>query len=141
MFHTDIKISQIKSRIYESLYSQSGSNKSDTQLDEIIDELSNQLEIWRLAVPEIYRPSLEFAQGTQIEPKFLNIRALIVQLDYYYCLTVINHASIRFNACRMNANGLQFSVKSQMAMAAESSRYSLRYLQSSLPIVNGGIFW
>lgn len=141
MFHTDIKLSQIKSRIYESLYSQSGFNKSKTQLAETIDELGTQLETWRLAVPEIYRPSLVFAQGTQIEPRLLNIRALIVQLDYYYCLTVVSHASIRLNACRMNANGYQPSVNNRMTLAAESSRYTLRYLQSSLHIVNGGIFW
>ncbi|CAG8090146.1 unnamed protein product [Penicillium salamii] len=140
LFPIDIKLSQIKSRVYESLYSKAAFRKSNMELIMNIRTLDYSLEAWRMAVPEGCRPSLTF-KDMKLDPGNIEIRALLLRLDYLYCVTVIHQAS---NRCLQP--DIAFDVKktantTSIALAVEASRSSLKNLQSSGHIFTKGTCW
>ncbi|KAJ5797935.1 uncharacterized protein N7503_007231 [Penicillium pulvis] len=145
MFPTDIKLSQIKSRAYESLHSMAALRKSNIELLMDIQNLDNSLETWRLAVPQNYRPSLSFSYGMEVDPGSIDIRTLILRLDYLYCVTAIHRASNRCLRIGMSSDGIESaiatSIATSIALAVEASRSALRYLQAAYHITNEGSFW
>jgi hypothetical protein len=101
-----------------------------------IQKLSDSLESWRLAVPDIERPKL-----LPRDPGNIGIRTLISQLDYLHCVTVIHRASNRCVGDDMNYYGTATVNTSSIFLAVEASRSSLRYLQSAYHNLNEGSFW
>ena len=136
MFPTDLKISQIKSRTYDLLYSLPASRKSNLQLVMDIKQLSDSLEACRLAIPESERPHLlpRYARN-------VSIRTLISQLDYLHCVTVIHRASNRCGGDTMDYHRTTSANASSVSLAVEASRSSLRYLKSTYHNINEGSFW
>ncbi|OGE51249.1 hypothetical protein PENARI_c014G12358 [Penicillium arizonense] len=141
MFPTDIKLSQIKSRAYESLHSIAAFRKPDTDLLMDIRNLDNSLETWRLAIPENYRPSLSFSHDMEVDPGSIDLRTLILRLDYLYCVAVIHRASNRCLETSMGFDGMETVIATSIALAVEASRSTLRYLQTAFHILNEGSFW
>lgn len=141
MFPTDIKLSQIKSRAYESLHSIAAFRKPAVELLVDIRNLDSTLEAWRLAIPENYRPSLSFSYDMEVHPGSLDLRTLILRLDYLYCVTVIHRASNRCLGTGMSFDGMETVIASSIALAVEASRSILKYLQAAYKIINEGFFW
>ncbi|CAG8926950.1 unnamed protein product [Penicillium salamii] len=140
LFPIDINLSQIKSRVYESLYSKAAFRKSNMELIMNIRTLDYSLEAWRMSVPEKYRPSLTF-KDMRLDPKNIEIRALLLRLDYLYCVTVIHQAS---NRCLQS--DIAFDTKgtantTSIALAVEAGRSSLKNLQSTGHIFPKGTCW
>ncbi|OQD83907.1 hypothetical protein PENSOL_c137G06135, partial [Penicillium solitum] len=141
MFPTDIKLSQIKSRAYESLHSIAAFRKPNTELFMDIRNLDNSLETWRLAIPENYRPSLSFSYDMEVDPGSIDMRTLMLRLDYLYCVTVIHRASNRCLETIMSSDGMETVIATSIALAVEASRSTLRYLQTAYHVLNEGSFW
>ncbi|KAJ5538237.1 hypothetical protein N7494_007716 [Penicillium frequentans] len=141
MFPTDIKLSQIKSRAYESLHSMAAFRKPNMELLMDIQDLDNSLETWRLAIPKNYRPSLSFSYGMEVDSGNTDIRTLILRLDYLYCVTAIHRAGNRCLGTSMSSDGIESAIATSIALAVEASRSTLRYLQAAYHITNEGSFW
>jgi hypothetical protein len=141
VFPSDIKLSQIKSRAYQLLYSAAAIRKTDTEVLMAIRKLDDELEKWRVAIPQKYRPSLSFSHETQVDQCKLDLRALIVRLEYHHCVTVIHQATTRCPGRTTGANCTMNGINTSAALAVEASRSSLRYLQITHHILNRGSFW
>ncbi|KAJ5628955.1 hypothetical protein N7490_011183 [Penicillium lividum] len=141
MFPTDIKLSQIKSRAYESLHSIAALKKPNTELLKDIRNFDNALETWRLAVPENYRPSLSFSYEIEVDPGSIDLRSLILRLDYLYCVTVIHRVSNRCLGTAMSVDGMETVIATSIALAVEASRSTLKYLLTASHILNEGSYW
>jgi hypothetical protein len=141
VFPSDIKLSQIKSRAYKLLYSAVAIRKTDAQLLMSIRQLDDELETWRIAIPHKYRPNLSFSHETQVNQENLDIRALIVRLEYHHCVTVIHQATGRCAGRGTSSNGTMNGINTSTALAVEASRSSLRYLQITHHILDRGSFW
>ncbi|PGH28131.1 hypothetical protein AJ80_00021 [Polytolypa hystricis UAMH7299] len=62
----DLRLSKIKGKTYNMLYSIGALRKSDTELLKSIRELDNELEAWRVSVPHRCRPTLTFSKDVYI---------------------------------------------------------------------------
>ncbi|CAG8371013.1 unnamed protein product [Penicillium salamii] len=140
LFPIDIKLSQIKSRVYESLYSKAAFRKSNMELIMNIRTLDYSLEAWRMAVPENCRPSLTF-KDMKLDPGNIEIRALLLRLDYLYCVTVIHQASNRCIQSDIAFDAKGTANTTSIALAVEASRSSLKNLQSAGHIFTKGTCW
>ncbi|KAJ5345620.1 hypothetical protein N7452_003624 [Penicillium brevicompactum] len=140
LFPIDIKLSQIKSRAYESLYSKAAFRKSNMELLMNIRTLDASLEAWRIAVPENCRPNVTFYE-MNMDPVDLRIRGLLLRLDYLYCVAIIHQASSRCLQSNMIFQGTGPAVGSSIALAVEASRCSLKSLRSACHILTKGACW
>lgn len=141
LFPSDIKLSQIKFRAFTLLYSAVAIQKTDAQLLMSIRQLDDELETWRIAIPHKYRPSLSFSHESQVDQENLDIRALIVRLEYHHCVTVIHQATSRCAGRGASAKGTRNGINTSTALAVQASRSSLRYLQITHHIIDRGSFW
>ncbi|KAL2844353.1 hypothetical protein BJY01DRAFT_248179 [Aspergillus pseudoustus] len=141
MFPVDIKLSQIKSQAYDSLYSRAAFREGHTKLFTQIRKLDETLERWRMAVPQKCRPSLLFPSDTSIDARDVDIRTLILRLDYLHCMAVIHQASNRGLQTPINGHNTKATIASSIALAVEASRSSLRYLDNAHHILSKGSFW
>ncbi|EAA29292.2 hypothetical protein GE21DRAFT_6931 [Neurospora crassa] len=64
----DLRLTLIKSKTCKLLYSASALRKSDAELLRDIRELDDELERWRLSVPEWYRPALSLSRTSREAP-------------------------------------------------------------------------
>ncbi|KAK3402639.1 hypothetical protein B0T20DRAFT_388339 [Sordaria brevicollis] len=64
----DLRLTLIKSKTGKLLYSASALRKSDAELLRDIRELDDELERWRLSMPERYRPTLSLARTSERQP-------------------------------------------------------------------------
>ncbi|KAL4869909.1 hypothetical protein BDV12DRAFT_195911 [Aspergillus spectabilis] len=135
-FPSDIRLSQIKSRVFKLLYSAASLEKSAADLVSTIRMLDHDLETWRLSLPPDHRPDLSLPCGASCPAKPLEIRALIVQLEYYHCLTVVHQATSRCGAWALGPEGIPAGIATSIALAVEASRSTLRYLKSAEYVLN-----
>lgn len=141
IFPGDLKLSQVKSRAYKSLYSASAFRKTDAELLMTIRQLDDDLERWRMETPKRMRPSLSFSEDTPLEWENLNMRALIIRLEYHHCVTVIHQATSRFVERGIRPGGTVKGISSSNAISIEASRSILRYLHNAQHILETPAFW
>lgn len=106
-----------------------------------IRNIDSSLEKWRQAIPKRHRPSLSFSYDMVVEPGTSDMRTLILQLDYLYCVAVIHRASNRCRGTGMSFDSMETVIATSIALAVEASRSTLRYLQAAFHIINEGSFW
>lgn len=139
---SDLRLSIIKSKAYEKLYSPQSSHKSDAEVLKDVRELDHLLENWRLSLPAGSRPTLSLSDNSSVKlnvPSW-NISALMVRLEYYHCVTTIHQAS----SCRKSLSHkhhLDEGLRSSIELALQSSRCQLFYLHLGEPILMPNIFW
>ncbi|OJZ80172.1 hypothetical protein ASPFODRAFT_38413 [Aspergillus luchuensis CBS 106.47] len=138
LFPTDIKLSQIKSRAFKLLYSASAAQKTNAELLMAVRHLDDDLETWRIAIPEDLRPSI--SSESLSHPRNIDTRSLILRLEYHHCVTVIHQATSRCVALDTVPHGVRTGILSSAILAVGASRLSLRYLQISHHILNRGSF-
>ncbi|KAL4769852.1 hypothetical protein BDW60DRAFT_218625 [Aspergillus nidulans var. acristatus] len=132
LYPWDLRLSQLKSHIYETLYSSTACQKSNSEIYGSIRSLDQALEHWRTSLHQDIRPTLQFSPGMPISFN-LNTQAVMLRLAYYHCVTIIHQASERHHEGP--------GVCSSINLAISASRSTLSFLQTSLPVVEGECFW
>lgn len=141
VYPCDLRLGQIKSRAYITLYAPGALRQSDTDLLRAIRELDTDLENWRLSIPSNIRPTPSIRRETPTGNYFLDMHSLVLQMDYYHCLVIIHQASSRCKAWSNSPSNVAQGVTSSFALAVETSRSSLLSLKHCLRILLPGTFW
>ncbi|KAL3462394.1 fungal-specific transcription factor domain-containing protein [Aspergillus heterothallicus] len=143
LFPLELRISQIKSRIFTSLYSYQGMQKSDAELIRAIRELDDELESWRLSLPMELRPTLSYGKDANKHPNVMNMYLILCHLSYYFCVTVVHIVGSRCKAWHLDSTspGMMNGLKSSLIISVEASRSLLLYLQDAESSISSGSFW
>jgi hypothetical protein len=138
IFPFDLRLSMIKSRAHNELYSVSALKKSDADLLNSIRKLDNELEEWRLSISPRCRPTVFFSPETS-DPN-VSIHSAMLHLNYYLCMTIIHEASSRCKAW-MNGGGMMNGVSSSLTLSIEASRSILRYVEAAEYVLVDCVSW
>lgn len=136
----DLRLSMIKSKAYNALYSAQAIQKSDAELLRSIRELDNELERWRMSLPLKYRPTVSFSHDTPIDAN-MNMRSVMLRLDYHHCMAIIHQASSRCKAWAGSQSGVMEGISSSLALSVEASRSTIFYLQTAEHVLGDESFW
>ncbi|KAM0109878.1 hypothetical protein ACP6JB_004468 [Aspergillus fumigatus] len=92
LFPWDLRLSMLKSRIYNELYSASSLHQPVSELLSRIRGLDEALEQWRLSLPGEFRPTLYFSGETPVSAN-VNTQALTVtsriRIILFYAITAV----------------------------------------------------
>ncbi|KAL2855980.1 hypothetical protein BJY01DRAFT_231409 [Aspergillus pseudoustus] len=138
VFPVDLRLSLIRARAYNALYSFKAMKKTDAEILKNIRELDDELERWRLSVPPKWRPTLSFTHETP-DPNCA-MHSVILRLNYHLCMTIIHQASSRCKSWETQACVMD-GVSSSLALSVEASRSTLLYLEASGHVLVDGVFW
>ncbi|KAK1255665.1 hypothetical protein MKX07_007924 [Trichoderma sp. CBMAI-0711] len=94
MYPWDLRLSQLKSRAYDALYSPMACRKTQSELLESIRTLDESLEQWRLSIPPDIRPTLTFGEMTPVSAD-VSMQSSMIRLAYYHCVMIVHRASGR----------------------------------------------
>lgn len=142
MFPGDIRLSMIKSRAYNGLYSVRGLQKSDAELLRTIRELDEELEMWRTSLPLWYRPTLSFSyETTTSKEAVVDMHSLIIRLDYHHCMAIVHQASSRCKAWNAVESEMMNGVGSSLDLSVDASRSSLMYLHAAHHNIYADALW
>ncbi|KAI1497599.1 fungal-specific transcription factor domain-containing protein [Biscogniauxia marginata] len=140
-----LKLSSIKSRTFELLYSVEAMRKSDAQLLRDIRELDDELEKWRLSLEANIRPSLSCRPGdSRVDPDAIfpwKMNIIITNFEFYYLVAAIHGATGRCRAWSNGGSGETEGVSSSLALCVEASRSTLIYLRTAVHTLAGESFW
>ncbi|KAF4212686.1 hypothetical protein CNMCM8980_000779 [Aspergillus fumigatiaffinis] len=140
LFPWDLRLSMLKSRIYNELYSASSLHQSVSELLSSIRALDEALEQWRLSLPGEFRPTLYFSGETPVSAN-VNTQAVMLRLAYYYCITTIHQATSRRQVSETDLAGPRLKeIGSSTSLSIAASRSTLSYLHRVLPVVKGECF-
>ncbi|KAK2685239.1 hypothetical protein QWA68_015961 [Fusarium oxysporum] len=144
----ELRLSMLKHKTYELLYSAQALTKSDSEVIRAILELDDELESWRLSIPNVVRPALSVSDPKQplsdlpIQHRMQNI---VLHLEYHYLVVAIHRAGARRIAnnpdTSLHANERHASINSSIALCLEASRSTLFYLRAVINDLAGEIFW
>lgn len=140
-FSLDLRLSMIKSKAYNALYSVQATRKSDAELLRAIRELDNELESWRVSIPERCRPTVSFPRTAMPASQFQNMGTVMLQLNYYSCIAIIHQASSRCQVWGDGSSRAMVGVSSSLALSVEASRSTLLFLESAEEILLDEVFW
>lgn len=141
----DLRLSLLKSKVIQSLYSNASLRKSDAELLKSIRELDEELETWRLSIPEEFAPNLLVKNDIRLDkstklPK--NMFLIEQHLDYHFLLYTIHCASGR---CVTGQSGdpqhFSFGLQSSFDLSVEASRSTIVHLSVSADKLAGEVFW
>ncbi|KAJ5112752.1 hypothetical protein N7532_000797 [Penicillium argentinense] len=138
VFPFDLRLSIIKSRAHSALYSVKSLQKCDADLLKSIRELDDELEEWRLSIPQQWRPTMSFAPDAS-DPN-VSMHSVMLRVNYYLCMSIIHQASSRCKAW-INGSGLVDGVSSSLTLSVEASRSTLCYLEAAEHVLVDGVFW
>lgn len=137
----DLRLSMLKARVYQDLYSADSLNQPVSEMLSSIRALDETLEEWRLSLPSEFRPTLGFYRETPVSAN-VNTQAVMLRLAYYHCVTTIHQASSRRQTSEIDLAGPRISgIASSISLCNTTSRATLSYLQRVLPVVKGECFW
>ncbi|KAJ6445414.1 fungal specific transcription factor domain-containing protein [Purpureocillium lavendulum] len=143
-FPNDLRLSLIKSKAVDAIYSNVALRKSDAELLRTIREMDDELERWRVSIPAEFSPALSVRRAVQLDDldKSRSMLHIELHLDYHYLLNIIHCASGR---CVFNQEGPDkdktYGVESSLDLAMEASRSTLVYLSAMAPRLASETFW
>ncbi|QLI71309.1 Mitogen-activated protein kinase kinase kinase 2 [Metarhizium brunneum] len=145
-FTGDLRLSLLKSKTTCDLYSHAALVKTDAELLKTIRVLDEELESWRISIPEELRPGLSVQKKANLDTmsSFQSMIHIELSLNYYFLLNTIHAASGRF---KVNVDGhrsgrkCRFGVQSSLDLSAEASRSTLRYLSTVASRLYMETFW
>ncbi|KAK4086446.1 fungal specific transcription factor domain-containing protein [Purpureocillium lilacinum] len=143
-FPNDLRLSLIKSKAVDAIYSAVALRKSDAELLRAIRELDDELERWRVSIPADFSPALSVRRAVQLEDldRSRSMLHIELHLDYHYLLNIIHVASGR---CVFDRQGREkdktYGVESSLDLSMEASRSTLIYLSAMAPRLAGEAFW
>lgn len=141
LYPWDLRLSKMKSRIYEDLYSMSALTQPEAEVLRRIRCLDEELEMWRLTLPIDHRPTLSFLEQTPVDAH-TNTQAIMLRLSYHHCIALIHKAR-----CRIFGMNLSPSIMPDDGDAAnfqllvDASKSTLTYLEKALPALAHECFW
>lgn len=136
-FPGDLRLSMIKSKTYNQLYSSLALQKSNAELLRNVRELDEELVRWKTAFPEPYRQN--FMSGKRPGARD-SMTSVMLSLEYYHCTTMIHQAVSRCSGWHGNQNNME-GVSSSLALCVEASRSSLLHLKISHNSIPEGCYW
>ncbi|SPJ78821.1 uncharacterized protein FTOL_07212 [Fusarium torulosum] len=144
----ELRLSMLKHKTYELLYSAQALAKSDSEVICAILELDDELESWRLSIPKVVRPALSVSDPKQplsdlpIQHRMQNIA---LHLEYHHLVVTIHRAGAR---CIVNdpdtglhTNQCHAAINSSITLCLEASRSTLFYLRAVIDDLAGEVFW
>ncbi|KAK0668757.1 putative transcription factor [Cercophora samala] len=141
----DLRLTLIKSKTCQLLYSAEALRKTDAELLRNIRELDDELERWRLSVPLKHRPSLSISRHVGVNKALSeahdSVRTIVINFEYHYLVATIHRATGRCRAWGTHSEikavpGEEMKgVSSSLALSLEASRSTLLYLRSALPVL------
>ncbi|KAH7303945.1 fungal-specific transcription factor domain-containing protein [Stachybotrys elegans] len=139
----DMRLTIIKSKMIGQLYCARAFHSSPPELLKSIRELDGELEMWRMSIPEPYRPELSQSYRISIEPgwkKSKQIHVVVIHFEYYFLLAQMHSASGR---CRMSLGEIadKARLSSCQALALQASRSILSNLAVVSGLFGSGDFW
>ncbi|KAL5363818.1 C6 zinc finger domain protein [Aspergillus floccosus] len=141
LFPWDLRLSILKSRVYQDLYSVNSLHQSVPELLSRIRSLDEALDQWRLSLPAEFRPTLYFPPETPISAK-VNTQMVMLRLAYYHCVTTVHQASTKCQISGTDFTGLvPEGITSSARLSVTASCSTLSYLYKVLPVVKGECFW
>lgn len=140
LYPWDLRLSKIKSEVYQTLYSVSAHRKSNSEILLSIRHIDQALEQWRISLHPDFRPTLWFSQEMPISAN-LNTQAVMLRLAYYHCVTIIHQASKRCKVSGDHQENQLDGIGSSINLTINASWSTLSYLQTTLPVLQGECFW
>ncbi|KAF5614738.1 transcriptional activator Mut3p [Fusarium sp. NRRL 52700] len=141
LYPWDIRLSVIKSKIYNDLHSISASRLSETELLRRIRHLDEDLEAWRVTLPSDHRPTLSFLEQTPVD-SHTNTQAIMLRLSYHHCIILIHQARCRVFQSDQPIDGLiDDGHRINFQILIDASRSILIYLEKALPVLAHECFW
>lgn len=144
----DLRLSKLKSKVSRVLYSFQALRKSDTEVLRLIRELDDELENWRISIPQAFRPTLSISENFRLVPELKlpqSMQRIGLHLEYHHLLASIHRASGRCNTGNPNSDPqnceTRSCIKSSMALALEASRSTLYYLRAAVDGLASEAFW
>ena len=141
----DLRLSLLKSKAVQSLYSNASLRKSDAELLKTIRELDEELEGWRISIPEGFSPTLSVRKDVRLAEDTTISRSMLLielHLDYHFLLNTIHCASGRCVTRESNdPQHHSFGVQSSFDLSVEASRSTIVYLSASANRLAGEAFW
>ncbi|KAL6916230.1 hypothetical protein FSST1_007725 [Fusarium sambucinum] len=138
LYPWDIRLSIIKSRIHDDLYSMSALRQPEAEILRRIRYLDEELEVWRLTLPLDHRPTLSFLDKTPVDAH-TNTQAIMLRLSYHHCVISIHKARCRIFS---PASGLiGDGHEANLQLLVDASKSILTYLEKALPVVAHECFW
>ena len=139
----DMRLSIIKSNAIRLLYCPRAFRKPDAELLRDIRELDEQLEVWRMSIAPLHRPTLAPTYRIHLEEGFnksKKVHLVVIHLDYYFLLALLHSASGR---CGWGSAGgdQSASVTSSQALALQASRSAIVNLAAARDVFDCGDFW
>ncbi|KAL4953201.1 hypothetical protein BDW69DRAFT_200338 [Aspergillus filifer] len=143
LFPVELRLSLIKSRIFNALYSYQGLQKSDAEIIKLIRELDDDLEHWRLSIPPDLRPTLTYGKTVHKSPNTMTMVLIIIHLNYYFCVNIVHLAGSRCESWRStcSSDDMMNGLRSSLTMSVAASRSLLLFLQDSESSISTGSFW
>ncbi|KHN93837.1 uncharacterized protein MAM_08316 [Metarhizium album ARSEF 1941] len=142
---SDLRLSILKSKAVQLLYSNASLQKSDAELLKTIRELDEELETWRTSIPPEFSPNLSVKKDSGLVGALDMSRNMIVaalHLDYHYLLNTIHCASGRcMTRGSSDPQQMSFGVQSSFDLSVEASRSTIVYLSLSANRLAGEAFW
>ena len=141
----DLRLTLLKSKAVQALYSAASLRKSDAELLRTIRELDEELERWRASIPAEYTPALSVRRDVKLVGDLNRSRNMLhieLHLDYHYLLNIIHCASGR---CVVDWSGpdsdKSFGVQSSLELSVTASRSTIIYLSAAAHRLVGEAFW
>ncbi|EGU75772.1 hypothetical protein FOXB_13684 [Fusarium oxysporum f. sp. conglutinans Fo5176] len=144
----ELRLSMLKHKTYELLYSTKALAKLNSEIIRAILELDDELESWRLSIPKVVRPALSVSDVKQalselpIQHRMQNI---VLHLEYHYLVVTIHRAGARCIAddsdTHPDADERYTAINSSIALCLEASRSTLCYLHAVIDDLAGEMFW
>jgi hypothetical protein len=131
----DTRLSYLKEKVCRQLFSAQALKYNDDQLLLHIRKLDDEIECWRLSIPNGFRPALFVSQNTfsnSPEERIPHIiRRMSLQLEYHHLMTVV-HTTVR--KCTPDAadgiEDLHAVVHSSFDLSLVASRSTLSCLKA-----------
>lgn len=132
----DPRLSQLKEKVYRTLYSARALKDTDGLLVHI-RQLDDEIERWRLSIPMDFRPVLVIPASPPLialETKIpQSMHYIYLQLEYHHLMTMTHTTVRRYSsaASEMDDEGQNFHtvIHSSVDLALEASRSTLWYLR------------
>ncbi|SCO46893.1 unnamed protein product [Fusarium fujikuroi] len=141
LYPWDIRLSVIKSKIYNDLHSISAARLSETEILRRIRHLDEELEAWRVTLPSDHRPTLSFLEQTPVDAH-TNTQAIMLRLSYHHCVILIHQARCRvFQSNQPTDNLIDDGHRINFQILVDASRSILIYLEKALPVLAHECFW
>ena len=142
----DLRLSIIKSRACRLLYSASALRKPETELLRSIRELDEEMEAWRASLSTDFAPSLSMPRPSMLPLSWsmpTDMHHVEVHLGYHHLLSVIHHASGRYQSLKTQGIGEAGAsiIESSLELSVQASRSTLIYLSVAVHGLASGAAW